>query len=178
LPALSSLGETIGTGQACSLRVARLFGRGFNSPRLQNFAKRNFVLSEPMFRGESKGKVAMFHAYILRCGLFGRSRSPIDRTQSRQRLRVDSCAAPRRAGLDRTAFDFVFGSQARESNKTMESRKEGRFGWRFPSTPLRTGLTARNSPRLQNFAKRNFVLSEPVFRASRRAKWPCSTLTS
>ena len=36
MPALSSPGETIGTGQACSLRVARLFGRGFDSPRLHH----------------------------------------------------------------------------------------------------------------------------------------------
>ena len=87
MPALSSPGETIGTGQACSLRVARLFGRGFDSPRLQNFASRNFVLSEPAvwgeskgkmasqnfvlskprFQGASKGKITMFYAYILRC---------------------------------------------------------------------------------------------------------------
>ena len=37
-----------------------------DSPRLQNFAKRNFVLSEPRFQGESKGKIAMFYAYIRR----------------------------------------------------------------------------------------------------------------
>src|SRR5580704_17934671 len=67
LPALSSPGETIGTGQACSLRVARIFGRGFDAPRLQNFALRNFVLSKPRFQGASKCKIAMFHAYILRC---------------------------------------------------------------------------------------------------------------
>jgi putative endonuclease len=39
----------------------------FDSPRLQKFAKRNFVLSEPSIQGESKGKIAMCYAYILRC---------------------------------------------------------------------------------------------------------------
>jgi hypothetical protein len=173
LPALSSPGETIGTGQACSLRVARLFGRGFDSPRLQNFASRNFVLSEPAvwgeskgkmasqnfvlskprFQGASKGKIAMFYAYILRCSdnsyYVGSSDDPdrrlIEHNQGKGSDWI-GCAAARRACLDRGAFNFVFRSPAREPNKTMESRKEGRFGRRFPSTPLRTGLNPPATP--------------------------------
>ena len=153
MPALSSPGETIGTGQACSLRVARLFGRGFDSPRLQNFASRNFVLSEPVFRGAWKGKIAMFYAYILRCSdnsyYVGSSDDPdrrlIEHNQGKGSDWI-GCAAARRACLDRGAFNFVFRSPAREPNKTMESRKEGRFGRRFPSTPLRTGLNPPATP--------------------------------
>jgi hypothetical protein len=80
------------------------------------------------------------------------------------------CAAARRACLDRGAFNFVFRSPAREPNKTMESRKEGRFGRRFPSTPLRTGLNPPATPRLQKFASRNFVLSEPRFQGESKGK--------
>ena len=44
------------------------FSDGGSTPPASKISRRrNFVLSEPSVQGESKGKIAMFYAYILRC---------------------------------------------------------------------------------------------------------------
>src|SRR5579862_1853827 len=104
----------------------------------------------------------MFYAYILRYSdnsyYVGSSDDPDRRLIEHNRGKgSDWTAARRPVALVWTEEHSTLSSarQAREPNKTLESRKEGRFGRRFPSTPLRTGLNRPRLPRLQNFASRN-----------------------
>ncbi len=107
--------------------------------------------------------MAMFYAYILRCSddsyYVGSSDDPDRRLiEHSQRKSSDWTAARRPVTLVwiEEHSTLSYGSQAREPNKTMESRKEGRFGRRFPSTPLRTRLNRPQLPPPPKFREAKF----------------------
>ncbi len=67
MPVLSLAGETSGTGYACRLLVARLFGRGFDSPRLHQIRPGLGVPSEARSAEPRASSSPMFYCYILEC---------------------------------------------------------------------------------------------------------------
>jgi len=142
LPALSSSGETLGTGQACSLRVARLFGRGFDSPRLQNFAKRNFVLSEPAFGASRRASgLLICFCYILECVdhsyYVGVSYNPADREREHNAGKGSDWTAARRPVRLAWTEEHLTLSSARKRENQLK-------GW----SRAKKAALVRGSPRL------------------------------